>query len=167
LNLSATSAWPSLLAKIFFYFSFLFFYFFFAIEKNLSILSNRGRFFQILQNASHMDAGASFDKLPQEVRLLHLKLEAIDAKLDSIAAQNQKMSNSLIGVDEAAKFLGISKGGIYSKVYRNLIPYYKSGGKLYFSKQEILQEIFSHRYPKAPYKASNRPHYLNGATAEA
>lgn len=124
----------------------------------------RERFFEILQNVSHMGTAASFDKLPQEVMLLHQKLEAIDAKLDSIAAQNQSLSDSLIGVDEAAKFLGVTKGGIYSKVYRNLIPYYKSGGKLYFSKQEILQEIFSHRYPKTPQPSKNRPPYLAGTS---
>jgi excisionase family DNA binding protein len=112
-----------------------------------------------------MDTSASLDNLPQEVRLLRQKLEVIDAKLDTITIQNQTLNDSLIGVDEAAKFLGISRGAIYSKVYRHLIPYYKSGGKLYFSKQEILQEIFSHRYPKhASHGAAPQP-YLNGSKA--
>jgi excisionase family DNA binding protein len=114
-----------------------------------------------------MDTATSFDNLPHEVRLLHQKLEAISAKIDTIAAQSHNLNDSLVGVDEAAKFLGISKGGIYSKVYRNLIPYYKSGGKLYFSKQEILQEIFSHRYPKTPPSSKNRPTYLSEVTAGA
>jgi excisionase family DNA binding protein len=143
---------------------FLFFYFFFEKEKNYSILSKKRRFFEILQNASHMDNAASFDNLPHEVRLLRQKLDSMDEKLDSIASRNQSLNDSLIGVDEAAKFLGVTKGGIYSKVYRNLIPYYKSGGKLYFSKQEILQEIFSHRYPKTHQPSKNRPLYLAGTS---
>lgn len=108
-----------------------------------------------------MDTAASFDNLPQEVRLLHQKLEAIAAKLDTITTQNQSLNDTLIGVDEAAKFLGISKGSIYSKVYRNLIPYYKSGGKLYFSKQELVQEIFSHRHPKPASQGNSEQPLLN------
>jgi len=95
-----------------------------------------------------MNAANSFDNLPQAVWLLHHKLELIAAKIDTISTQNDSSEKNLIGVDEASKLLGISKGALYSKVCRNLIPYYKSGGKLYFSKQELLQEIFSHRYPK-------------------
>ncbi|TCD47198.1 DNA-binding protein [Chlorobium sp. N1] len=102
-----------------------------------------------------MNTASSFDNLPQEVRLLHQKLEVIAAKIDTITSQAQKPDDTLIGVDEAAKLLGISKGGIYSKVYRNIIPYYKSGGKLYFSKQELLQEIFAHRYPKPASPSSS------------
>jgi excisionase family DNA binding protein len=107
-----------------------------------------------------MDAATSFDNLPQAVKLLHQQLEVIVAKIDTISAQNQNPENTLIGVDEASKFLGISKGAIYSKVCRNVIPYYKSGGKLYFSKQELLQEIFSHRYPKPPTPGTPQSPYL-------
>jgi excisionase family DNA binding protein len=106
-----------------------------------------------------MEPATSFDNLPQAVRLLHQKLEVIAAKIDTIASQNNLSEQNLIGVDEASKLLGISKGAIYSKVCRNLIPYYKSGGKLYFSKQELLEKIFAHRYPKpdppVPYFTSN------------
>ena len=96
-----------------------------------------------------MDPQVSFDNLPQAVKLLHQKLEVVVSKLDNIASQNSKQTeHTFIGVDEAAALLGISKASIYSKVYHNVIPYYKSGGKLYFSKQELLQEILSRRYPK-------------------
>ncbi|WP_205632813.1 helix-turn-helix domain-containing protein [Chlorobaculum limnaeum] len=112
-----------------------------------------------------MNTAASHDNLPQEVRLLRQKLEVIDAKLDTITFQNQHLNDSLIGVDDAAKLLGITRGAIYSKVYRHLIPYYKSGGKLYFSKQEILQEIFSHRYPKNGSHGSVPQPSMNGSKA--
>ena len=96
-----------------------------------------------------MDPQVSFDNLPQAVKLLHQKLEVVVSKLDNIASQNSKQKeHTFIGVDEASALLGISKASIYSKVYHNVIPYYKSGGKLYFSKQELLQEILSRRYPK-------------------
>lgn len=106
-----------------------------------------------------MEPATSFDNLPQAVRLLHQKLEVIAAKIDTIASQKNLSEQNLIGVDEASRLLGISKGAIYSKVCRNLIPYYKSGGKLYFSKQELLEKIFAHRYPKPdpplPYFENN------------
>lgn len=96
-----------------------------------------------------MDPQVSFDNLPQAVKLLHLKLEVVVSKLDNLASQNSKQTeHTFLGVDEAATLLGISKASIYSKVYHNVIPYYKSGGKLYFSKEELLQEILSRRYPK-------------------
>lgn len=75
-----------------------------------------------------MNTASSFDSLPQEVRLLHKKLEVIAAKIDTMTSQAQKPDDTLIGVDEAAKLLGVSKGGIYSKVYRNIIPYLQVRG---------------------------------------
>jgi excisionase family DNA binding protein len=127
---------------------------FFYIGKEWKLLTRKAK-----TAIATMEPATSFDNLPQAVRLLHQKLEVIAAKIDTIASQNNLSEQNLIGVDEASKLLGISKGAIYSKVCRNLIPYYKSGGKLYFSKQELLEKIFAHRYPKPdppmPYFHSN------------
>jgi len=108
-----------------------------------------------------MDPQLSFDTLPQAVKLLHQKIELLVSKVDTIAEQTSGQTNkTILGVDEAAKLLGISKAGIYSKVYKNLIPYYKTGGKLYFLKEELLQEIISHRYPKPEQHHTARQTYL-------
>lgn len=42
-----------------------------------------------------------------------------------------------LDLEEACQYLGISKPTLYSKTSKNLIPYYKDGKKLYFSKKEL------------------------------
>ena len=73
-----------------------------------------------------MNAANSFDNLPQAVWLLHQKLELIAAKIDTISTQNDSSEKNLIGVDEASKLLGISKGALYSKVCRGRAPVYQT-----------------------------------------
>jgi len=91
----------------------------------------------------------TFDTLPQAVMSLHEKLDDIGNKIESLSKQQafSLSDDTPIGVDEAAKLLQLSKAAIYAKVYRNRIPYYKAGGKLYFSKIELIGEIHSGRRP--------------------
>ena len=91
----------------------------------------------------------TFDTLPQAVMSLHEKLDDIGNKIESLSKQQafSLSDDTPIGVDEAARLLQLSKAAIYAKVYRNRIPYYKAGGKLYFSKTELIGEIHSGRRP--------------------
>ena len=91
----------------------------------------------------------TFDTLPQAVMSLHEKLDDIGNKIESLSKQQafSLSDDTPIGVDEAARLLQLSKAAIYAKVFRNRIPYYKSGGKLYFSKTELIGEIHSGRRP--------------------
>jgi excisionase family DNA binding protein len=96
-----------------------------------------------------MNTHVTFDNLPEAVMSLHEKLDTLDSKIETLS-RNQRFANEhdqLIGVDEAAKCLKITKAGIYSKVSRNAIPYYKIGGKLYFSRAELFAKILAARNP--------------------
>jgi excisionase family DNA binding protein len=96
-----------------------------------------------------MNTHVTFDNLPEAVMSLHEKLDTLDSKIETLS-RNQRFANEhdqLMGVDEAAKCLKITKAGIYSKVSRNAIPYYKIGGKLYFSSAELFAEILAARHP--------------------
>ncbi len=48
----------------------------------------------------------------------------------------------ILNVDEAAEFLGMTKGTLYHLTYKKKIPYYKPGGKLIrFYKSELIKWI--------------------------
>ena len=74
--------------------------------------------------------------------------EAIDARLSSIEAILARLSVSLpkiimpplednIGVDEAAKILRISKQTVYTKTHLKIIPHFKRGKALIFSRKAL------------------------------
>lgn len=45
----------------------------------------------------------------------------------------------LIGIDEAAKILGLKRTTLYSRTSNRTIPHYKRGGKLYFRRSELIE----------------------------
>lgn len=96
-----------------------------------------------------MTSQVTYDNLPQAVMSLHEKLDVIGGKIENLSRKQLFASENdpPIGVEEAAKLLMISKAGIYAKVSRNAIPYYKIGGKLYFSRAELIDNIQSARHP--------------------
>ena len=97
-----------------------------------------------------MTSQVTYDNLPQAVMSLHEKLDAIGGKIENLSRKQQLLASENdppIGVEEAAKLLMISKAGIYAKVSRNAIPYYKTGGKLYFSRAELIENIHAARHP--------------------
>ena len=96
-----------------------------------------------------MNPHVTYDNLPQAVMSLHEKLDDIGSKIETLSRTHAFSANNdpPIDVGEAATLLKISKAGIYAKVSRNAIPYYKIGGKLYFSRAELIAEIQSGRHP--------------------
>lgn len=50
-------------------------------------------------------------------------------------------TDDLLNIDEAARFLNISKHTVYKKVSDSKIPYCKQGKRLYFSKKDLMQWI--------------------------
>lgn len=96
-----------------------------------------------------MTSQVTYDNLPHAVMSLHEKLDVIDGKIEILSRKQLFASENdpPIGVEEAAKLLMISKAGIYAKVSRNAIPYYKIGGKLYFSRAELIENIQAARHP--------------------
>ncbi len=57
-------------------------------------------------------------------------------------------ARKLLSVEEAARYLGVSKAYIYKLMNRHLIPYYKPTGKCcYFSIAELDAFMTSNRVP--------------------
>ena len=82
------------------------------------------------------------------------QLDAIEKRLSSIevilsqlnAAISTNTFNEkedIIGIDEVAKMLYLSKHTIYTKTHKNIIPHIKKGKKLLFSRKKIEAFIAS------------------------
>lgn len=54
---------------------------------------------------------------------------------------NKTGNKDLIGIDEAAKLLGITKPTLYSKVSRRELSYMKRFNKLFFYKNDLIEYI--------------------------
>lgn len=109
-----------------------------------------------------MNAHVTYDNLPQAVMSLHEKLDMIGSRIDNLSRKHVFGSENdpPIGVDEAATLLKVTKAGIYSRVSRKTIPYYKIGGKLYFSRSELLEEIQSAHHPARGRQKTDDPPFM-------
>ena len=78
----------------------------------------------------------TFEQLPNFMYELGLKVDQI---LDQL---NQPVTSSpaddLLTVKKAADLLDLSTATVYGLVYEKRIPYRKPGGRLYFSRAELL-----------------------------
>lgn len=67
-----------------------------------------------------------------------METQAILRKLDKIEKILSQNSKPILTVDELVNYSGYSRSYIYKLVHRNVIPYYKPGGKnLFFKREEI------------------------------
>lgn len=63
-----------------------------------------------------------------------MDLKTLDQKLDTIIAA----SKDVLTTDEAANYIGCTKGCLYKLMSRRKIPFFKPNNKLaYFDKQEL------------------------------
>lgn len=78
-------------------------------------------------------------------------LEHIQAEISEIRRiitagnHTEKPQNQLMVIDEAAKYLSLSKASIYRLVSARSIHFHKNGGKLYFLESELLEWVKSGR----------------------
>lgn len=81
----------------------------------------------------------TFDKLPEAVQSLLYRLE----KIESLLTKGTEASEDDVPltVHQAASVLNLSVPTIYAKVNKREIPYMKRGGRLYFSKKELLNYL--------------------------
>lgn len=64
-------------------------------------------------------------------------LKDLSNKLDHIAELTLIGSKTVLGIDEAALFTGLSVGHIYRLTSSKQIPHFKKSRKLYFKKTEL------------------------------
>ncbi|RYE40270.1 MAG: DNA-binding protein [Sphingobacteriales bacterium] len=75
------------------------------------------------------------------------KLNSIEALLKSMSrVENGNVTiTEILNVDEAAKYLSVTKSHIYKQTSQNEIPHYKRGKKIYFKRSELDEWLTKHR----------------------
>ncbi len=90
-----------------------------------------------------MDSKITFEKIPEAISLLITEVRELKLELGSI--RDSYMEPDLLTVNEAAKYLDLAVGTIYSMVSRGEIPVNKKRGRLYFLRSELTEWIKSGR----------------------
>lgn len=78
------------------------------------------------------------NNLPQAVTLLRTEISEIKRLLLKKGNPSQPDTPDLLTIREAAKLLHLSVATCYTKVFKRELPVMKQGGRLYFSKTELL-----------------------------
>ena len=91
--------------------------------------------------------------------------ENLEAKLDALAVDvralksrtmNDKPSDEIGGLDMCVAITGLARRTIYKRTHRREIPHRRVGGRLYFSRAELLLWIEAGRRPMASEIAVQR-----------
>lgn len=90
--------------------------------------------------------------------------EEITARLDALAVDvralksrtNEKPADEIGGLDMAVEVTGLARRTIYKRTHRREIPHRRVGGRLYFSRAELLLWIEAGRRPMASEVAVER-----------
>lgn len=81
----------------------------------------------------------TFDSLPKAMASLFEEVKQIKSLiLESSTGQH---GDKLLTIQDCSEFLHIQKQTIYSYVSKGLIPNHKRAGRLYFSKNDLIQWI--------------------------
>jgi len=104
----------------------------------------------------------TFDKLPEAVGRLFLKLDSIEQLLRSHSADTQIEQDVLLTIQQASELINLSVPTIYGLVSKGDIPVSKKGKRLYFSKKELLAWIQSGRKKTNAEIQAEATNYTNG-----
>ena len=100
----------------------------------------------------NMNKELSFNDLPKVVSELYAKVEDVEALLlqliDSKPKSENKSQRTLLNVDQACQYLGMSKSTFYYKVERKEIPAIKQGKRYYIYQDELDAWLESSRTAK-------------------
>lgn len=100
----------------------------------------------------------SFDSLPENISELNHRLERIENILTGY--EKQPEADQIWSVSEVAEFLKVSIPTIYGYTQKRSIPYLKKLGRLYFSKQQIIEWIKASRKTTLLESAIEADQYL-------
>ena len=79
------------------------------------------------------------------MRRVRLDYNIILEKLDKIESLLKFQTDEPLTIERASEFLGIKKATIYQLVFERKIPFYKPNKRLFFSKIELMQWVFSNK----------------------
>ncbi|MES2277946.1 MAG: helix-turn-helix domain-containing protein [Bacteroidota bacterium] len=82
----------------------------------------------------------NFNELPEVVRQLFEKVERIEMLMARLEPKEPN-ENEILNIEEAAEFLKVSVGALYTKVSRQEIPYSKPGKRLYFNRIDLKEWV--------------------------
>ncbi|AEL26874.1 helix-turn-helix domain-containing protein [Cyclobacterium marinum] len=89
-----------------------------------------------------MDANQiTFDSLPRAMASLFDEVKQIKSLI--LESSTGEPGDQLLTITETAKFLHVQKQTLYSYVSKGLIPYNKRAGRLYFSKNDLIDWVKS------------------------
>ena len=72
------------------------------------------------------------------------KLPAIiDQVMDEVFQEHEEPTEDLCRILEAMEITGYARQTIYDKIHKGTIPYFKKGGRLFFSRSELRNWIKS------------------------
>jgi excisionase family DNA binding protein len=74
---------------------------------------------------------------------VEIKLNKILEHLYTLSMQLVESKKPFLDIQEASKYLSVTKNTIYSWTSKNKIPHYKSGRKIYFSIDELNNWILN------------------------
>lgn len=84
-----------------------------------------------------METQLTFDKLPEAVQEVNLRLKRIESLLSASHQVAPAEPDKRMNIRGAAEFLNCAVPTIYGLVHRRLIPHEKKGKRLYFLKSEL------------------------------
>lgn len=92
----------------------------------------------------------TLEKLPQAVAMLLNEVSELKGLLKKLQENKPKQESEeqFFSVQQTASFLGLTSATIYSKVSRKELPFMKRNGRLYFSKQELLEYLKEGKVPQ-------------------
>lgn len=77
----------------------------------------------------------------ESIDVLMKKIEDLSLKIESLMDEVSFGQKQIFSTDEAARYIGVSKGYLYTLANNRVIPHYKSkGGGANFYKREDLDE---------------------------
>jgi len=89
-----------------------------------------------------MEKSITFEQLPAAITLLTKEVNEIKQLLIlSKTVHEPELQDTLLNIQQAAKFLNLAVPTIYSKVSKRELPSIKCGKKLYFSQTELMDWV--------------------------
>lgn len=84
-----------------------------------------------------MDTHLTFDKLPEAIQEVNLRLKRIESILYENSQASPVEMDKRMNIQETSRYINCAVATIYGLVHRRLIPHEKKGKRLYFHKSEI------------------------------
>ncbi len=82
----------------------------------------------------------TFEQVPETLAEMRAELSELRRIISSNSSQPAP-KNKLMTIEEAAKFLNLSKPTIYRLVSNRVMPFHKQSGKLYFFENELIEWV--------------------------